>query len=277
MNSVGVLLKPGGNKVFFVNGVLKVFKQENIVVDHLIGYSSSSAILFAHLFSCHDHVLDLFGSRLKDNKRNFYLFKKEKFPHNNIYKGAVQDMFAHKSFQIDNNTSFSIIATQTSKKLMKFKGLAATISLALEEFGIRVLPIFQNACGISSLCYDSRSSQKISNDDLINLIIGSSTIYPFIKLHTLDDALVLDGALARVDPMMYLDEFNKKIIIYTKKGKTCIKDGVLHIYSRQNVPNNILDYTDDSKIKTLQQLGEMEAKNHIHLIKEYVHDTSKDL
>jgi hypothetical protein len=270
MSSVGVFLKPGGNKVFFVNGVLKVFEQENITVDHLIGYSSSSAILFAHLFSCHDHVTDLFGKRLKENKRNFYLFKKERFPHNDIYKGVVRDVVSFKGSHREDQPSFSVIATQTSKRSMKIKGLAATISLACEEFGIRALPIFQKVCGISVLYYDSRSSKKLSDDELVDLIIGSSTIYPFIKLHTLGDVLILDGALITVDPIECLSEFSKKIIIHTKKGKTCVTDDVLHIYSSQSVPNNILDYTDDSKIKVLQKNGEKDAKNHIQLIRNYV-------
>lgn len=270
MNNVGIFLKPGGNKVFFVNGVLKVFAQEGIKVDHLIGYSSSSAILFAHLFSCHDFIVDIFGHKLKNNKKNFYLCRKNKFPHTDIYKGAVQEMFLQEHVVCDNNTSYVVIATKTSKAFMKIKGLIATISLILEKIGVKAIPFFKSVCKVSDFCYDSRYSHKLSTEQLINLIVGSSTIYPFITLHTLENFVILDGAIATVDPMMYLHNFSKKIIIHTKMGETRIEDNVLHIYSSQKISHNILDYTDDSAIRILHKNGENDARKNIDLIKKYI-------
>ena len=271
-NKIGVFLKPGGNKVFFTNGVLKVFKEEGICIDHLVGYSSSSAILFAHVFSCHDRVLNMFGRKLKENKKNFYFSQKDLFPHNDIYKSAVQDMFDAHGSCYDSDISFSVIATRSREKFKIAKGFVSTVSIGINEIGVPVFSVFRKVCGASEFCHDSRSSEKFSSEELIDLVMGSSMIYPFIKLHFLKNDLILDGALASAQPQKYLKGFEKKIIIYTKKGKTCVEGGVLHIYASQKIPNNILDYTSDEKIKILQKYGEMDARKNIDLIKKYVED-----
>ncbi|MBT6995785.1 patatin-like phospholipase family protein [Candidatus Woesearchaeota archaeon] len=271
MSNLGIFLGSGGNKVFFVNGVLKVFSEESIHIDHLVGLSSSSAIIFAHLFSCHDYILEVFGSQLKRNESNFYLLGKEKFPHNEIYESSVRSMF--DNFEDNSsNTSYSIIASKTSNSLMRTKAVIASLAMGLRQSGINIYPPIKKTLGITQLTYDSRSSEVLSNNDLIDLIVGSSTIYPFIGLHTLDNKLILEGELAEVDPLDYLIEFDKKIIINTEQGITRVENGVLQIYSSQKIPNNILDYTDDSKIRTLQNNGESEARKNLDLITDYILD-----
>lgn len=274
MNKVWVFLGSGGNKVFFVNGVLKVLEKENIHIDHLIGLSSSSAILFAHLFSCHNYILEIFWNKLKENKKNIYFLWNEKFPHSKIYKSTVESMFSNYRNKENNKTSYSIIATQTTPFLKKTKGIFSTIGMWFQEIWINSFSVLNKLFSISKISYDSRTSKKLSDNDLIKLIMWSSTIYPFIGLHTLNDKLILEWKLAEINPIDYLSEFNKKIIIHTKFGETSIKDWVLHIYSSQEISNNVLDYTDDSKIRKLQEIGENDAKNNIELIRKYIIDSN---
>jgi predicted patatin/cPLA2 family phospholipase len=269
MNKIGAFLDSGGNKVFFVNGVLKILEKENVNIDHLIGLSSSSAILFAHLFSCHDYILEVFGNQLKNNKKNFYFLGNNKFPHNKIYKSSIQSIFTNHNSNRKSKISYSIIATRTPPTFKKTKGIVTTIAMGIKKLGLNTFPIMKSLLNISKISYDSRTSHKLSDNDLINFIMGSSTIYPFIDLYTLEGQLILDGGLAEINPLDYLREFDKKIIIHTEKGETCIKDGILHIYSSHKIPNNILDYTDNTKIKLLQNYGENDAKKNIKLIKTY--------
>ncbi|MCD4705010.1 hypothetical protein K8R66_02950 [bacterium] len=273
MNKVGIFLEPGGNKSFFINGVLKVFHEEKINLDHLIGFSSSSAILFTHLFGCHDYSLDIFRKKLKKNKHNFYLNKKEIFPHNKIYESAITEMFdIHYNSLINIKTSYTILASQTTIKFKKTKGLIITIAIILRFLKINLHPLIKKLLGIKSLYIQSDEIKKMSQQNIIKLIMGSSTLYPFIKLHTLNEKLILEGDLAEANPIELLSKFDKKIFIHITQGKTRIKNNILHIYSSQPIPNNILYYTGDSGIKALHDSGEKEAKNNMTLIKNYIND-----
>jgi len=270
MNKIGVFLGSGGNKVFFVNGVLKVFAEEKINLDHLIGLSSSSAVLFIHLLNCHEHSLDIFGNRLKKNKHNFYFNKKEKFPHNKIYKSAITEMFNTYGLPKNNKISYTIIATQTEPKSKKIKGLIATLVMGLKFLKINILPGIKKILEIKPLYIQSDEIKKMSQKEITNLIMGSSTIYPFIKLNVLNEKLILEGDLAEVDPIKLLAKFDKKIIIHTTRGNTEIKNNILHIYSSQPIPNDILDYTDDTTIRTLYENGKKDTQDNLDLIKNYL-------
>jgi hypothetical protein len=270
MNKVGVFLEPGGNKSFFTNGVLKIFYKEEIKLDHLIGFSSSSAILFTHLFGCHDYSLNIFKNKLKENEHNFYFNKKEIFPHNKIYKSAITEMFNTYGNLINNKTSYTIIATQTTLKFKKIKGFIVTIAMSLSLLKINIKPLVKKILKIKPLYVQSDEIKKMSQQNIINLIMGSSTIYPFIKLHTLNKKLILEGNLAEAEPIKLLSKFDKKIFIHITQGNTKIENNILHIYSSQPIPNDILNYTNDSEIETLYNNGEKEVKNNIALIKNYL-------
>ena len=272
MPHIGVFLGSGGNKVFYVNGVLKVLKEENISINHLVGLSSSSAILFAHIFSCHDYALKIFSKRLKNNEKNFYFFKKERFPHNEIYKNSIEEMFNKYDYKFKNklNISFLLIATQTDLKFKKLKAIFCSISIILNELKINAFNIIRKILKISKIEYDSRNLKKISRNELINFIMGSSTIYPFISLYEFKNKLILEGTIAEINPLDYLKDFDKKIIIHTEKGKTKIEKNILHLYSSKKIPGNVLDYTNDYKIKILQKNGEIDTKKNIKLIKDYL-------
>jgi hypothetical protein len=266
MNKVGVFLESGGNKVFFVNGVLRMLKEHNFKINHLVGLSSSSAILFAHKFNCHNEILKIFGDRLKNNSKNFY-FRGDSFPQNNIYESSIKDMFKQFSCRDKKEISYRIIASQTSMKFKKLKGISSTVAMFLEERGVDCIKMLNKIFNINSVFIDSNS--KITRNCLISVIMGSSTIYPAIKLHLLGNKLILEGKLAKINPVDMLSNFDKRIIVHTKKGKTKIKDDILHVYSSKDIPNNILDYTSKKPIEELHKNGENEVIDNLGLIKEY--------
>jgi len=266
MNKVGVFLEAGGNKAFFVCGVLKKFCEKNIKVNHLIGLSSSSSILFTHCFKCHDEMLEIFANKLKKNKKNFY-FLDEHFPQSNIYESSIRYMFKYydkKKIDMD----YTIIASHCSKKLKKTKGIFATITMAFENKKFSYIKIFDKVFDVKSFVVDS--SMKLDNESLINIIMGSSTIYPAIKLHEYNNELILEGNLARINQKQMLKNFDKKIIIHTDKGKTKVEDDILHIYSKYKIPNNILDYKDDRPIRELFKNGKEEVEDNLELIQYYL-------
>src|SRR4051812_23879254 len=89
MHKIGAFLEAGGNKVFFVNGILSVLKREQIPVNLYVGFSSSAPILVATLLGRNREVMESFARKLESNKRNFYFFRRPHFPQNDIYKDSV--------------------------------------------------------------------------------------------------------------------------------------------------------------------------------------------
>ena len=110
----------------------------------------------------------------------------------------------------------------------------------------------------------------LSRAELTSFIMGSSTIFPFIKPHYLNESLILDGGLLDIDYENLLSDCEKKIIIHTEKGKTSTVGNTLHIYSDERIPNNMLDYTNGSKVIWLHKLGENVMSRNISLLKSFI-------
>jgi len=57
MHRVGAFLEAGGNKVFFVNGILEALRREGVQIDFLVGFSSSSPITLAYILGQNKKIL----------------------------------------------------------------------------------------------------------------------------------------------------------------------------------------------------------------------------
>ena len=265
---LGVFLEAGGNKVFFVNGVLSILDKENIKIDMLVGLSSSAAILFAFLFGKSLYAVNLFAHKLDHNNKNFYLLRKEHFPHNEIYGSSVSHLLEEYPAK-EIFSDFLILGSSTPRKWVTFKATLATFFLILKYgFKINLLKYFRDAFDVS----EARITNKniLSRAELTSFIMGSSTIFPFIKPHYLNESLILDGGLLDIDYENLLFDCEKKIIIHTEKGQTSTVGNTLHIYSDERIPNNMLDYTNGSKVIWLHKLGENVMSRNISLLKSFI-------
>jgi hypothetical protein len=266
---LGVFLEAGGNMVFFSNGVLKKLKEENIKIDYLVGYSSSSAIILGYLFDCFDYSLEVFGDQLNNNKNNFYLFQRNHFPHNHIYKNSVEKLLNNFSKNGRNcETEFTIFASKTANKFVTIKVLLASVVLLLNKMGLNFKKVFNKIFKIQLFEVNSRIINDL--EGLLNIIMGSSCIYPFIKPHFYEGNLILEGELVKSGYQKYFENCERGIFVHTDIGKTHIMDNVLHIYSGKAIPFNILDYTDGHKLEVMQKAGEDEVWSNLDLIKKFV-------
>lgn len=266
---LGIFVEAGGNMVFFSNGVLKALKKRNIKANYIAGFSSSAAIMFGYILDCNDFILEDFKIKLNNNKKNFYFFKKEHFPHNQIYKSSVEKIFLNFGRNaLCFDTDFTVIAAITSKKWIWAKGLSASLILLLRNIGIDIRRYFNKACKIK--LFEAGSEFKNKTEELINIIIGSSCLWPFIKLHFWKDKLVLDGGLVYSSYKKYLEQCEKGIVIHTDRGKTSVRNNILHFYASQDVPFNVLDYTDGSKLEIMHEAGEREVFANQKLLDDFI-------
>lgn len=263
-----VFIEAGGNKVFFANGVLDVLYRENIIFDKAAGFSSASPIILAYLLGLSNKALDIFAKKLNQNKKNFYFFEANHFPHNKIYKDSVSELIEGHPLK-DIESDFVIYASQTSASWSKLKGSLASVILLL-RFGFRInlLKYFGKAFFIKSATLTKES--LLSKREVLDFIIGSSTIYPFINLYYVKGVLILDGALLDLDYKQVLSDAQKKVIIHTEQGETKQIGDIFHIYADKPVPSNVLDYTDGSKIIELHKLGQTVMEDTLPLLMRFL-------
>ncbi len=262
----------GGNKVFFVNGILTVLNEENIKIDKIVGFSSSSVIIFPFLFKKTKQALAFFAKQLDENPQNFYWFRKPHFPHDEIYEKGVEE--ALKGYSRNIPSDFFLIGSKTSKDWQFFKLFFSSVSLALRYvFKINVLNFLRGSFNIKKIVITNRDN--LSKDELKNFIMGCSTIYPFISPHYFRGSLILEGDLFEPTYKKYLSDCEKKIIIHTHKGRTRVVKNVFYIHSEEIIPNNVVDYTNSSNIIYLHKLGESVMRKNLLQLKSFIGSSEK--
>jgi len=262
----GVFLCGGGNRVLFSDGVLKVLLKEGIAPDYWVSKSASSGIMFGHLLNCSDWLLDHFWKRCQKNQKNFYWFKKEHFPHDEMLEGSMREMF--RVHGLPKNKRYSIIASDAGSRFSRLKAVASFFLMILSNLGVSTKNL-RKFLGINEYLF--KSSENYSKEELISIIMGSSTIYPFIGLHFLRGRLLLESEMLKKDYPRYLEKCKKGIIIYNRRGGIShIEGNILHFYSSVEIPNTTIDYSFKSKIREIRKIGEAEAKKQLSLVRKFL-------
>ncbi|MDB5238316.1 MAG: hypothetical protein JWM46_586 [Candidatus Kaiserbacteria bacterium] len=268
MHKVGAFLEAGGNKVFFVNGILSILRREQVSVDLFVGSSSSAAIIVATLLGQNREVMESFAQRLDSNKRNFYAFKRPHFPQNKIYKDSVRSL-SDDYIRSRPIGAFNIIAARTSIRLVSLKCFLSSVVLALSfGAGINAISLFRKMFKITELRITEKD--RLSPEELSSFIMGSSMIYPFIKPHTFKDSLLLEGALMEPKFERELAQCQKRIVIHTEQGTSHKIGDTFHFFSDRPIPSNILDYTNGAAVHNLHAMGESVAEAQLQLLKNFL-------
>ncbi len=266
---IGAFLEAGGNKVFFVNGVLSVLSREGIEIDFLAGYSSASPIMLAHFAGLHTPILEDFAARLDANTKNFYWLRRPHFPQDRIYGGAVSALVHEYRSHLPLG-SFAIYGAATTPVYPVLKSVTASLFLLIRHMlGINLLGFARWLLGIETRIIDEHTD--ISRERLTRFIMGSSSLYPYISHYRVGHDLILEGALLEIRPLDALRDCAKKIVIHTEQGRSGVVDGVFHVYSQDPIPNNIIDYTSGSAIRALHAHGEHVMRAHIAALRAYAH------
>lgn len=270
MHRIGAFLEAGGNKVFFVNGVLAALAREGIEIDYLAGYSSAAPIVLAHFAGRHMDILDDFAERLDSNRKNFYWFKRPHFPQDDIYRAAVTALVEHfRSYHYGG--SFEIYGAATTSRFRVLKSILTSLFLLLRySLHINLLWLLRRILNIEPRVITEHSD--MSRERLVRFIMGSSSLYPFIGHYRVGHDLILEGALLEVPPSVALENCLKKIVIHTDQGVSGTFGNVFHIYAADPIPNNILDYTDGSAVRTLHTHGEAVVGSCVAELRAYLAD-----
>lgn len=147
------------------------------------------------------------------------------------------------------------------------KAWVSLVMMILEGFGMN-MNIMRKIIRLKRVVF--RNKNIDTKDELVEIIMGSSTVYPFIGLHYHKDKLLLEAEIKEDEYGRYLLNCKKKIIIHNKTGITKIKGNTIHIYSKRKIPNTFVDYSFKTKIREIREIGRLEARDQYGIIRRFL-------
>ncbi|MBS3073901.1 patatin-like phospholipase family protein [Candidatus Pacearchaeota archaeon] len=266
---LGIFLEGGGIRTFYGGGVIDGLKKVSVKPDFYCGISASAGTIFGNMFNCNKAIIDIFGKKCNNNSKNFYFFRKPHFPHNAMMEGALLEIFKKHIKNPNNKEEWGITSGITPKDNSYLKTHLVLYLMVLKNvFHINLFKIFRRIFEVKEERVSS--DNNLSSREIVNFIMGSSSIYPFIKPHYYMGKLLLEANCLDLDYEKCLSDCKKGIIIYNREGKSYIKDNILHFYSSQKLEWNILDYTSKEKLQELRKIGISEAKKQKEMIKKFI-------
>ncbi|MEK6918546.1 MAG: patatin-like phospholipase family protein [Nanoarchaeota archaeon] len=268
-HKLGVFLEGGGIKTFYGGGVIDQLKAFGIKPDYYAGISASAGTIFGNIFSCSEEIIDIFGKRCDNNKKNFYFFRKPHFPHNHMMENSLIKIFDKHIKNPNSKSEFKIIAGITNNNYSWVKThLVLYLMIMKNLLRINLFDYFRKMFSVkeSSITSDDNLDKKV----IVNFIMGSSSIYPFIKPHYHDGKLLLEANCLDLDYQNCLSNCDKGIIIHNSTGKSFVNGKFLHVYSSTSLPSNILDYTSKEKLVSLRKVGMLEVKKQKFFVEKFI-------
>lgn len=266
----GLAIYAGGNHIFYIAGVLKFFTEKGLRFDAVATYSAGSAILPFLIDDNFEDAPEVFGRYLDRNTRNFYpahLFTKDDiFPHDQIYSGAISSIVDLKK-TLEYNKPLRVIVSEfeSYNSADGLVGLCAFVSLLLNSLAKTATPsiflrIFKSLFSIECNVVDIR--QCTSKEEIVDVILGSSTIYPFIHIRRRAGRPMLDGKLCLTSPVEALGDCEHVISIHAHHSFLPRRDGLLSVFPLSKVQVGSLDYVGSAGVKSAFAQGYSEGAQH---------------
>jgi len=266
----GLAIYAGGNHIFYIAGVLKFLIEKGLEFDAVATYSSGSAILPFLIERRFDAAPEIFAKLLDRNTRNFYsanIFTNDDvFPHDNIYSSAVRSIVDFgKATEYDKPLRVIVSEFSGSDTSSKAVGLLAMVAMLLNSLAKTATPsifltTFKSVFSIDGEIVDIRKCA--SADEIADVILGSSTIYPFIRIRRRHGRAMFDGKLCLMTPVGALDDCENVLSIHAHHSFLPQRDNLTSIFPISKVQVGPLDYVGSAGIKSAFAQGYGEGSQH---------------
>jgi hypothetical protein len=268
---LGLALYAGGNQVFYCAGVLKYFIEKGLQFDVISTYSAGGAILPCLIIGDLDLAIRTFKLLTNANRKNVYIehiFKKgEIFPHDTIYKTAIDIELCYDDFvHYDKEIRLIVSTFKTQALWVPAIGLTSFLIFFLYALTSKItksffLRLFKSFFRIKGEIYDLRKCK--SKEEILNLILGSSTIYPFIKIRkNRTHNYMLDGKLSMLTPIGVLNDCSHVLSIHAHYTFPVSRENSYQIFPLKKVEIGPLDYVGSEHYLKAYEQGYSEAERH---------------
>jgi len=272
MNKLGLAVYAGGNHVFYCAGVLKYFLENGLRYDIISTYSAGSALIPYIIDNDLDRSVEVFRNLTDKNKSNFNIINvfnsSDVFPHDEIYKTAVDELVDFNKIKTSEKELRVITSLLNANKYTyPIKGIMSFIALLVYSVSKKlskslILKLYKYVFNLQGRIIDLRKCN--SKDEIVNIIMGSSTIYPFIEMREFeDDVYMLDGKLSMFTPIGVLNDCSHVLSIHAHYTFSTDRPNLYRILPINRIENSTLNYVGSNHyIKAFEQ-GYIEANEHI--------------
>jgi predicted acylesterase/phospholipase RssA len=271
----GLAIYAGGNHIFYIAGVLQYFIEKGLKFDAVATYSSGSAILPFLIDNTLRDAPEIFGRSLDRNTRNFYpanIFTElPLFPHDQIYSSAISAAVDLKKTTEYPKPLRVIVAEFDGDKIPKpLAGICGLVAMTLNSLARTSTPsaflrTFKSLFAVTARIVDLR--QCTSKQDIVDVILGSSTIYPFIRIRQRLGRSMLDGKVSLTSPVEALVDCEHVMSIHAHHSYLPVRQGLTPVFPLSKVTVGPLNYVGSSGVKSAFAQGYAEAEQHYARLK----------
>lgn len=272
----GLAIYAGGNHIFYILGVLKYFFERRLKFDAIGTYSAGAGILPFLIDGNFERAIDIFARHLDKNSRNIYwqnIFTRERvFPHDEIYRRTISEIINYEK-TIEYDKPLRVVVSEFKSRIFgdSLVGVCAFVALLLNRYSKKTTPsifltTFKSVFSVKGDVIDIRKCK--SKDDILNVILGSSTIYPFIQLRRRGGNTMLDGKMSLMSPVDILEDCENVLSIHAHHTFLTQRNGLVSVFPINKVKVGPLNYVGSSEIKSGFAQGYEEGKQLYERLKQ---------
>ena len=271
---LGLAVYAGGNHVFYIAGLLKYLLEQGLRFDVISTYSSGGALLPFVQSNKLQKALKIFQGLTVRNKKNIYLGNllsdQSVFPHDAIYHEAVKQAVREFSSFSDDKREFRLIVSKFKAPDILAPGVAfgSLIFLLLYAVTRKVtgswfVEAYKYIFRIQPEVIDLKAIRDKA--ELVTAIIGSSTVFPFIKLRKRQGYFMLDGKLSMLTPIGELGDCSHVLSLHAHHTFAPRRENLIQIFPKRPVENGPFDYAGYESFTLAFEQGYAEGPHQLAL------------
>jgi predicted acylesterase/phospholipase RssA len=273
---IGITFAGGGNRAFYQIGLMEkwadaLWPRVGAVAGVSAGAAAATLILSGRLSEAKAFFADqrvgvrgLFSAeRLRRGERPF--------PHDAIYRATLRHAFADGGFERVRGAPFPIriLCTAFPERLPKTLSVAVGVTIYQLEKKLlpnQIHPSLPKRLGFVPRHWDARDCETV--DQLVELIISSSSTPPFTTVGRFDGALI-DGSMIDNAPAYLVDDvpgIERNIVLLTRpydQKHVGHRGGRYYVAPRAQLPVTRWDYSEDAPVDETEDIGRREAALHL--------------
>lgn len=268
-----VVFAGGGSRCLWQVGFWSVAAPElNIKPEVIAGVSAGAAMACMLIAGTAEKTLELFKSMTANNSKNFYFSRlfsdMSAFPHEKMYRAGLNFGLNGDSFaKLRKGPEIRI----TLSRLPKFLGPSSATLYGTTMYYFEKLlkhpvhPTFGLKSGYKPEYF--RVSDCETHDDLVNLIVASSSTPPFTPLQIWKGAPALDGGFVDNVPVFAVrDRPGRTLVLLTRRymdSAIPLPGEKVYIQPSQTIPISKWDYTNPEGLQGAYDLGKKDAESFL--------------
>jgi len=273
---LGLTFAGGGNRSFYQMGLWERWRERLMPRVGAVAACSAGAAMAVLTFADRlDQARAAFARRRVGIRGLFDANRlrrgRRPFPHNEVYRATLREALSAGGLERLRDRPFPlmILCTAFPRRIPKVAAIAAGLALyEAEKARVPGLlhPTSPHKLGFVPRAWDARECESL--EELIELVIASSSTPPFTSLGRFRGETLIDGSMIDNAPAYLIDEVpgvTRSLVMLTRPyadehiGR---RDHRLYVAPKQALPTARWDYREVAPIEETIQIGRQDAKRY---------------